>query len=271
MHDRIKKRRGIFFLNTKMKADYYCRDTITALLKQMFRNGYYLPLLKISTPKLRHLAPLLFYSILILSGIFYPHLFLGILGIYLVTISIHSIYFSFAKKNIFQLLTFLIIPSMHFSYAIGMLIGYISKIIPRKKLTQDIIGWDIHNWSKSLGFWDRHSQIDFSSANGLELGAVGVDPELELGAGGGGLSLYFAKKGAHVLCTDIQSPEELASPIHQRYNIDHLIQYGDCDVLNLNAQNKYEFICFKSMLGMVGKNHQIDPIKTNEDKKCRKE
>ena len=65
MHKRIKEKGGRFYLNVNMKADYYCRSTIPALLKQMFNIGRYLPdVLFSGSLNLRHLAPFAFFTVI---------------------------------------------------------------------------------------------------------------------------------------------------------------------------------------------------------------
>jgi glycosyltransferase involved in cell wall biosynthesis len=135
MHKRIKDIGGKFYLDIRMKADYYCRDTILKLLKQMFNIGKYLPdVFKIGGASLRHLAPFSFYFFLLLFfilGIFHNvFLYIGlfIFLLYLSIIALDSFYRSIKKKNISILLNIFIIPLMHMSYALGTFIGLIRKI-----------------------------------------------------------------------------------------------------------------------------------------------
>lgn len=58
---------------------------------------------------------------------------------------------------------------------------------------KDIIEWDIPNWSRAIKKWNKSSGI--ASVKGKRV--------LELGGRSGGLSLYFALKGAEVVCTDL--------------------------------------------------------------------
>lgn len=135
MHKRIKDIGGKFYLDTRMKADYYCRDTVPKLLKQMFNIGLHLPkVFKIGGVSIRHLAPFSFYLTLFFLLIFgfYNNLFLKIaeviLSIYLLIIFIDSLIRSIKKKNVFILLNTIIIPLMHFSYALGTFYGLINFI-----------------------------------------------------------------------------------------------------------------------------------------------
>ena len=131
MHKRIKDAGGKFFLNINMKADYYCRDTIPKLLKQMFNIGKYLPMLfGKSSFSIRHLIPFLFISslliLLFLGQLFNPMMFFAatIYLFYLLIVFIDSLINSIKTKNIFVLLNIFIIPLMHLSYGLGTIFGF---------------------------------------------------------------------------------------------------------------------------------------------------
>jgi len=135
MHKRIKDIGGKFYLDIRMRADYYCRDTISKLLKQMFNIGKYLPdVFNIGGVSLRHLAPFSFYVFiffLLILGMYnqiFLYVGLSVFLIYLLIIGMDSFYRSIKKKNIFLLLNIFIIPLMHLSYAIGTLVGLLRKI-----------------------------------------------------------------------------------------------------------------------------------------------
>ena len=130
MHKRIKDVGGKFYLDIRMKADYYCRDTVPKLLKQMFNIGKYLPyVFKKGGVSIRHLAPLSFYMFLLLLIIlgFFNNVFLklagGVFVIYILVIFVDSFIRSIKRKNIFILLNVFIIPLMHLSYAFGTFVG----------------------------------------------------------------------------------------------------------------------------------------------------
>lgn len=135
MHKRIKDIGGKFYLDVRMKADYYCRDTVPKLLQQMFNIGRYLPdIMGDGSLSIRHFAPFLFYgsiSILLLLGVVsnvFIYIALFIFIGYLAVISIDSIYRASKKRNVSILLNILLIPLMHFSYGFGTLIGLIKKL-----------------------------------------------------------------------------------------------------------------------------------------------
>ena len=113
------------------------------------------------------------------------------------------------------------------------------------KKISDIIEWDVVNWSRALDFWEKNTQLDLTTASGIELGSRH-----------GGLSLWLALKGAHVKCTDLDGPTELAVEKHKRYAVAHLIDYEAMDATNIPFSEKFDLIIFKSMLGQVGwENH----------------
>ena len=134
MHKRIKDIGGKFYLDIRMKADYYCRDTVPKLLKQMYNIGKYLPdVFKIGGVNLRHLAPFSFYFLLLVLLVFgFSKIAFIIFIPYLLVIFLDSFIRSIKKKNFFILLNVFIIPLMHFSYAFGTFIGIIRKLLKIK-------------------------------------------------------------------------------------------------------------------------------------------
>ncbi|MGB0423738.1 MAG: SAM-dependent methyltransferase, partial [Flavobacteriales bacterium] len=116
----------------------------------------------------------------------------------------------------------------------------------KKETINDIVQWDIHNWSKALPFWEQ---------------ALPTEPLicLELGGRTGGLSLWLALKGHQVTCSDLRLPRETAEALHQKYKVDHLVTYETIDASKIPHENKFDVIVFKSMLGAVamkGQNHK---------------
>ncbi len=110
------------------------------------------------------------------------------------------------------------------------------------QLIEDIIQWDRANWSKALPFWEKH----INGGRSLKC--------LELGSREGGLSLWLALQGHKVICSDIQSTQEIAEPIHKKYNLNESITYKAIDAVNLNSKNEYDIIAFKSIIGGICRN-----------------
>ena len=66
-----------------------------------------------------------------------------------------------------------------------------------KEQINDIIGWDIVNWSKSFDFWNQHIDV---RDKGYQC--------LELGARQGGLSLWLALNNNKVICSDVSYTDQ---------------------------------------------------------------
>ena len=125
---------------------------------------------------------------------------------------------------------------------------------------KDIIGWDIVNWSKSLDFWEKKLEWDRQRFDCLELGGHQ-----------GGLSLWLALKGNHVICSDLASPEKKASEIHKKYACNSLIDYQAIDATDIPYENKFDVVTFKSILGAVGsKNNALKEKAIHEIHKALK-
>lgn len=110
-----------------------------------------------------------------------------------------------------------------------------------KPYIKDILKWDINSWKKALVFWEK--EIEWSNINHC----------LELGGNEGGLSLWLALKGKHVVCSDIQEKKEVAQSLHQKHHVNHLISYEVIDATKIPYQNHFDLIVFKSVLGGVGR------------------
>ena len=62
-----------------------------------------------------------------------------------------------------------------------------------EELIIDIVEWDIRNWWRAIEYWEETHQFDDVKGKGV----------LDIGGRGGGLSLYWALKGAAVICSDV--------------------------------------------------------------------
>lgn len=136
MHQRIKKAGGKFYMNVKMKADYYARNSLKKLLRQMYLIGYYLPdVMKDGAVGLRHLAPFVFYFMLFLFGLLSFNIpmvkyIIGLqMGLYILIIGLDSSLKVIQQKKPSLLLNIIIIPLMHFFYALGTFFGLIRKAL----------------------------------------------------------------------------------------------------------------------------------------------
>lgn len=112
-----------------------------------------------------------------------------------------------------------------------------------ENIINDIVQWDIKSWKKAIDFWDR--EIDFSQ----------VESALELGGRQGGLSLWLAKKGIHTVCSDLEDTENTARPLHEKHGVESLVSYKDIDATNIPFENHFDLICFKSIIGGIGRDN----------------
>lgn len=115
-----------------------------------------------------------------------------------------------------------------------------------KKLTKDIIQWDVKSWSKALSYWDSNIEWDK------------VQNALELGGREGGLSLWLALKGKTTVCSDLKDVKNTAEHLHLRHNISSLIKYQDIDATNIPYENNFDVIVFKSIIGGIGRNDNYE-------------
>ena len=115
-----------------------------------------------------------------------------------------------------------------------------------RKLLQDIISWDINTWKRALFCWDAHMDA-LLPAPGLRV--------LEIGARGGGVSLYFARKGWQCVCSDRGENFAEAAALHDAYGVSEQVTYVDADCTALPfPEASFDAVVFKSVLGSIGKN-----------------
>jgi len=115
----------------------------------------------------------------------------------------------------------------------------------------DIVEWDVPNWSVALDYWQEHTACDLPSIHALEIGSRR-----------GGLSLWLALCGAHVLCTDIDGPSEIAAEKHFEYGVSRQVEYADLDALDIPYAEAFDVVLFKSVLGGIGRGNR-------KDRQCR--
>ncbi len=116
----------------------------------------------------------------------------------------------------------------------------------KKQLLKNIIEWDTVNWSNALRFWDT-ACIDYKGKKVLDIGSRN-----------GGLSLWFALKGAEVICSDLNGPSEQAKVLHRKYNVTDKIKYECIDATNIPYIDYFDIVVFKSVLGGIGYNNNIE-------------
>ncbi len=120
------------------------------------------------------------------------------------------------------------------------------------RVVTDTIKWDRFNWARAIKSWEID---DLSGKKALGLG------ECE-----GGLALYFALKGADVICTDYRwmgsQSYEKAQFLHNKYGVDDRIRYEDIDATAIPYEGEFDIIFFKSILGGIGRNGNDEIIAT---------
>lgn len=105
---------------------------------------------------------------------------------------------------------------------------------------KDVLQWDVYNWSRALSFWEKHAELK----PGMR--ALGI------GERGGGLSLWLAKKGLQVTCTDYNSFPESTAQLHKRYGVDHQVSYEKQDATALDYPDAtFDVVIIKSVLGAL--------------------
>lgn len=121
-----------------------------------------------------------------------------------------------------------------------------------RELIASVFEWDVVNWSQALRLWQPALQ------------AVGGDLHpraIEIGSRRGGLALFAAVQGFHVLCTDLEDPRDSAKPLHDKYQVTDLIDYCALDITELKTHEfdgKFDLVLMKSVLGGAGRNGRDD-------------
>lgn len=104
----------------------------------------------------------------------------------------------------------------------------------------DVIEWDVLNWSRCLIFW----------LPVLRTLRPGVDRVLTIGERNGGLSLWFACQGFQVVCSDFGGVTARPRELHARYGVSHLISYADVNVFSMPySDGAFEVVACKSVIG----------------------
>jgi SAM-dependent methyltransferase len=127
-----------------------------------------------------------------------------------------------------------------------------SKGIEGRELIASVFEWDVVNWSQALRLWEPAMREVHS----------GLHPQaIEIGSRRGGLALFAAVQGFHVLCTDLEDPRESAEPLHEKYQVTDLVDYSALDVTDVKRSSidqKFDLVLMKSVLGGAGRNGRDD-------------
>lgn len=103
------------------------------------------------------------------------------------------------------------------------------------KLT-DVFEWDVVNWSEALQFWLDNTKLDLAQTKALEIGARG-----------GGLSIFLAEHCKEVICSDLKNPKDNAQALHKKYDLSN-IEYKEINAFDIKEKN-CDLIVSKSVLG----------------------
>ena len=82
---------------------------------------------------------------------------------------------------------------------------------------KDITEWDSINWGKAISFINQQD---------IPIKGKTV---LEIGSRNGGMSLFFALRGATCVCTDLNIPGQKAEEKHAKWNVRDRIAYAALD------------------------------------------
>lgn len=102
------------------------------------------------------------------------------------------------------------------------------------------VEWDVRNWSAALDFWLAHSRQNLADCK-----------VLEVGTNFGGLTLWFASKGAEVFSTDFQGVRAEAVELHAQSGLSHLIKHEKINALDIPYTEKFDIVVFKSVIGAI--------------------
>lgn len=108
-------------------------------------------------------------------------------------------------------------------------------------ILNEAISWDVVNWSKAVAFWEDKLPEHLKGLRVLELGC-GTN---------GGLTLWFAYRGAGVVCSGYGGVPPEPKAIHRKHSLVAGIIYENINALAIPYENKFDIICFKSMLGGI--------------------
>jgi SAM-dependent methyltransferase len=126
------------------------------------------------------------------------------------------------------------------------------------ELVNATIEWDVGNWSRVLPFWETViCKLNRETAKILCLGERN-----------GGVSLWFAVQGFHVICSDYNGPSETARMLHARFGVSEKIEYADISVFQIPYPNDFfDIVACKSVIGGLKLNYKDKLTRTLENQK----
>ena len=109
----------------------------------------------------------------------------------------------------------------------------------RQHTSRDVLEWDVRSWTPALRFWER------------KLAGRQVVTALELGARGGGLTLWLSRHAEDVVFSDMDGDKYGAQALHHRFGVTN-VRYEAIDARDIPYRDAFDVIAFKSVLGAVG-------------------
>lgn len=106
---------------------------------------------------------------------------------------------------------------------------------------EEVVGWDIANWSRAVQFWSTAIHRLQPGARCLELGCGDISS----------LALWLAMRGHNVVCTDVGGVAERIMRTHERFGVARQITYADVDARSIAYVEEYDVVAFKSILGGI--------------------
>jgi SAM-dependent methyltransferase len=91
---------------------------------------------------------------------------------------------------------------------------------------------------------------------------------LAVGERNGGLSLWFALQGFHVICSDVGGPTNQARELHAKYRVAELVTYADVNIFAMPyPENTFEVVASKSVIGGLKKIRKDPSTRTLENQR----
>ena len=124
---------------------------------------------------------------------------------------------------------------------------------------QAIVEWDVANWSRAFQLWDQELGGDWHGKTALDLGARG-----------GGLSLYLSLRGCKVTYLDLHPAPETAHELFEKYGVTDRLDFVRASATHLPVDDaSFDVVAFKSLLGSVGEAHGWQGQKVTVDEARR--
>lgn len=122
-----------------------------------------------------------------------------------------------------------------------------------KPKMDEIIEWDVVNWSRALPFWLENTKLNLKKTTSLDIG--GRD---------GGLCLWLSNQCNKVIYSDINTPPEHCLELHKKYNAQN-VTYKKINATQPIKERGVNLITSKSVLNVVGVEDRMKIIQSIYD------